>query len=176
MITITISDIELYDNDSEQFVMSKGGTFRFEHSLDAIAKWEAKWKLPFLNSKLTNAQLNDYYQTMCLDKGLTKKHLIPEVVEKLTEYINDEYTATTFQNENTTPSSQKIMTCEVIFALMVAAHVPFECSGWNINRLMALLRVISIQSEEPKKMTPQEVLEQNRKLNEERKRKYNTKG
>lgn len=176
MITITISDIELYDNTSEQFVTATGGTFRFEHSLDAIAKWEAKWKLPFLSTKLTNAQLNEYYLMMCLDKGFGKQHLIPEVVEKLTEYMNDAYTATTIQNDNNSPSSQKVMTCEVIYALMVAAHVPFECSGWNINRLMTLLRVISIQSEEPKKMSPQEVLEQNRRLNEERKLKYNTKG
>ena len=174
MITITISDIELYDNTSEEFVTAKGGVFRFEHSLESITKWESEWEIPFLNAKLTNAQLMHYYQLMCVDEGLTREHITPQVVEALSEYMGKTQTATTFQNEG--KGDSRIMTSEVIYAMMAAAQVPFECERWNIHKLLVLLRVISANNAPPKKMSRDEILAQNARLNRERKAKMNTKG
>lgn len=178
MITITISDIELYDNSAEEFITTEGGTFRFEHSLEAIANWEAIWKVPFFSAyeKLSMAQLKSYYVCMCVDGAFTEEHVIPEVSDKLTDYMNDTMTATTFsQNGNNSPS-RTVLTSEIIYSYMVAAQVPFECARWNINRLLVLLRVISNNQQEPKKMTREETIKQNIDLNAERKRKLNTKG
>ena len=36
MITITVEDMEIYDNATEQFDTIRGGSFKFEHSLIAI--------------------------------------------------------------------------------------------------------------------------------------------
>ena len=175
MITITISDIELYDNSKEEFTTKKGGSFRFEHSLIALSKWESKWKVPFLATKLNNAQTMSYLEMMCLDKGFTRDHLTPEVVEELTEYMEDTHTATIISgSDNDKPGP--IMTSEVLYAYMVTAGVPFECAKWNINRLIMLLNVISKQQSPPKKMSNSEILQQNARLNAERKAKLKTKG
>ena len=175
MITITVSDIELYDNSKEEFTTKKGGTFRFEHSLIAVSKWESKWKVPFLATKLTNAQTMSYLEMMCLDKGFTRDHLTPEVVEQLTEYMEDTHTATVFKSsDNHKPGP--IMTSEVLYAYMVNGNVPFECAKWNLNRLIMLLNVVASQKEPPKKMSRNEILQQNAKLNAERKAKLKTKG
>lgn len=175
MITITISDIELYDNSVEEFVSASGGTFAFEHSLWAISLWESEWKKPFLNTTLTNEESLSYYMYMCLDRGLTREHLNYDVRERLGEYMKDLRTATTFQNDDSAVSRQ-ILTSEVVYSLMAASHVPFECERWNFNRLMALLRVISANNTPAKKMSRSDTLRENARLNAERKKKYNTKG
>lgn len=176
MITITIKDIQYFDDVEMEFVSIDGGIFRFEHSLEAISKWEAEWKVPFLNTKHTPKQLSAYYRAMCLDPGLTELHITREVNFILSTYMEDSRTATTFQNDNIQQSGNKVMTSEVIYSYMVAANVPFETAKWNIQRLLTLLRVISTQQEVPKKMTKEETMKSNAKLNEERKLKYNTKG
>lgn len=175
MITINVSDIELYDNSKEEFTIKNGGKFRFEHSLISLSKWESKWKVPFLSAKLTNAQLMSYLEMMCIDKHFTTDHLTPDVVEQLTEYMEDVHTATVMIS-NGNAKNGPIMTSEVFYAYMVNSGVPFECAKWNLNRLIMLLNVIASQKEPPKKMSHSEILQQNAKINAERKKKMNTKG
>lgn len=117
-----------------------------------------------------------YYKCMCIDKGFTDAYLLPSVVEELSEYMADIPTATTFQNEDKEQSSHKIITSEVLYGMMVNGQIPFECEEWNINRLMVLLKVVSESQSPDKKMSRQEVIEQNYTLNEERKAKLKTKG
>lgn len=177
MIQIHITDIELFDNIKMEFLDTvKGGTFKFEHSLEAISKWESIWKVPFLNRELSQEESMDYFLCMCIDEGLTRNHLLPEVTRKLEDYMNDPYTATTIQNEDKSPSGMKVITSEVLYSYMVAGNIPFEADKWHINRLLMLIRVVALNQQEPKKMTQAEVLAQNRKLNEQRKKQLNTKG
>ena len=49
MLTITIPEIEEWDEVNECFRRSKAQTLQLEHSLVSISKWEMKWKLPFLS-------------------------------------------------------------------------------------------------------------------------------
>ena len=177
MITIHIKDVEYYDDASQTFVYLDGGTFRFEHSLEAIFKWEAQWKVPFLNAKHTPEQLRSYLKIMCLDEGLSDLHLVDYVVEDLNAYMNDKRTATTFQNEDkNSPPSRKVLTAEVIYSYMINANIPFEAARWHIDRLMTLLQVIAIQQEKPKMKTRSEILAENKALNAQRLKEYNTKG
>lgn len=178
MIEIHIPQIEYYDNEKEEFIYLEGGTFTFEHSLASISEWESKWRLPFFNTNLNMEHLTDYFKHMCLEEHFTDLHITHDVIDRLTAYINEEPTATTFQNENNSKKkgNNKVLTSEVIYSMMVTAQVPFEADRWNVYRLLALLRVISVNNQPAKKMRTQEVLQQNAKLNAERKKKHNTRG
>lgn len=177
MLTLTLDDVELFDSSAQEFYTVTGGTFNFEHSLNSIAKWEGIWKQPYLNQKeLSDKKALSYFQCMCVDNVMPSHELFDyQSIEVLHNYINDDQTATKIQNEDKTPS-RRIVTAEVIYANMVAGNIPFECAGWHFSRLLTLLQVVAIQQQPEKKMSQEEILRQNRELNEERKRKYKTKG
>ena len=183
MITITTSHTELFDSEKEEFIIIPEQTFRFEHSLHAIAQWEAKYKVPYMlavdpksECYWNTEQQLDYFKFMCVTPGFTEQHATYDVIEKLSNYISDPATATTISNQNGSSGSGSIMTSESIYALMVVGNIPFECEYWNFNRLIVLINVVASHHAPKKKMTRQEIFEQNRRLNEERKQKYNTKG
>lgn len=175
MLILDIEDVELFDETTGSFITIKGGTFRLEHSLEAIAKWESKWKIPYLKAEYTPEQERDYYLTMSLDEGFTELHLTNRVLNEIVTYINDPHTATTI-TPSESKESGKVITTEELYATMAIGQIPFECDKWNFNRLLMLIQIIGDKHAPKKKMTNQEIIEQNRKLNEERKKKYNTKG
>ena len=116
-----------------------------------------------------------YFECACIDGPLKPEHITQELIDDLSLYLNDEYTATTITGGQG-KKSREVMTSEVIYSYMVAGNVPFECDKWNIRRLMALLNVVSAHSNPPKKMSSAEIYKQNKALNDARKAKYNTKG
>lgn len=177
MLTLQIPDgSEYYDDESSEFIQPKGGIFRFEHSLKTIARWEAEFKKPFLkDGNKTETEIQEYVLMMCLDDGLTREHLTGELGEIIANYMNDSQTATVITKEQTGGPGATI-TSEVLYAYMVIAEIPIECENWHVNRLLTLLEVVSDMKSEKKKMTPAEIREQNSKLNEERKKRLNTKG
>ena len=177
MITLQIDDVELYDHETNEFINLKGGTFSFKHTLRAINLWESDYKKPFMTSNLTQKELKMYYVYMCLDYGITTSHITQSVYETLTEYIKDSRTATVISRSGGTGvSNVKSITSELIYSMMVAAGVPFEAEDWNVNRLLTLLEVISIQNAPKEKMSRDDIYRQNRELNERRKKQYKTKG
>lgn len=99
---------------------------------------------------------------------------------KLRDYINDSSTATVFTSRDETKASPnnkgKFHTAEEIYAIMVQANVPIEWEKRNLNRLLVMLRIISLNNEPPKKMNKRDVLRQNASLNEQRKAMLKTKG
>lgn len=176
MITIHIKDADGFDNETEKFTIIKGGTFTFEHSLRSISKWESKYHKPFLSKSntMTPSEQGYYFKCMCLERSFDSALLSPKLMKILTEYIADPYTATTFSDQNST--SNTVVTSEILYGSMASLNIPFECDKWNLNRLMVLIRVVADQQTPKKKMTRTEIIEQNRKLNEERKKKFNSKG
>ena len=102
MIVIDIPDVEFFDSDSERFLVVPGGTYSFEHSLKAIAKWESFWKLPYLNtsSNFTREQTLSYYCCMCEDPTIDYRLITYDVEKVLIDRINDRATATTIQNDS----------------------------------------------------------------------------
>jgi hypothetical protein len=89
--------------------------------------------------------------------------------------MKDPMTATTFTNESNTPS-REIITSEIIYYWMSEFNIPPEYQKWHINRLLTLIKVCSYKKAPPKQMSKQEILSQQRALNEARKKKYNSKG
>ena len=100
------------------------------------------------------------------------------VAQILSAYISDTPTATTFnsQNESNLGGPSKIYTSEEIYAMMFMNGVPLEYEHRNLNKLLVVLRVISVYSSPKEKMPQREVIKQNTDLNEQRKKMYNTRG
>lgn len=177
IITINIPDIEYVVETGEELRIESipGGTFRFEHSLRAIAEWEAAHKKVFLSKhKKSQKESTHYFQLMCVDDGLVEDHITGEVSQLLTDYIEDERTATTIKSDG--GNSSKLISSELLYGYMVLANIPFEAQDWHINRLMTLIAIVGELQAPKKKMTTQEIIQQNARLNAERKKRLNTKG
>lgn len=159
----------------------QGGTVRFEYSLKVIYEWESRWKKPFLKGNLTNEEVIDLYMSMALDP-MKIEFMTSDVMDKLSNYIGDTHTATTFssvsdgQNDNNSSSKGKVYTAEELYAMMFAASVPLEFEHRNLNRLLVILRIISSYNEPPKKMNKTDIYKQNASLNAQRKALLKTKG
>jgi hypothetical protein len=180
LISVDLGTIEYYDSNSNEFVYETGGIVRFEYTLRVVYDWEAKWKKPFLKGGLTEEETVDFYTMMALDP-IKKTFLTGEVMSILSKYISDPQTATTFsqggQNDNQQSSkSGKIYTAEEVYALMFVAQVPLEWEDRNLNRLLTILRIISIYNNPPKKMSNEDIIKQNRELNAQRRAQLKTKG
>lgn len=177
MIRLTIESAEWFNQETETFEYTSSGTFEFEHSLRTIALWESHWKIPYLSNvaNFTIEQERSYYMFMCQTDGFDERMLTASVVNQLVGYIKDPHTATTIQNDSS-KGRGKVVTNEVIYAMMAAGHIPFECDRWHFNRLLTLIAVVSEQHAPKKKMSQQEILQQNARLNAERKKQLNTKG
>ena len=180
MLAIEIPETELYDERTEQFVIIKPIVLRLEHSLVSISKWESKWCKPFLKTSepKTLAESRDYVRCMTLNQNvdpmvyyaLTKEHYA-----KINEYIEAQLTATWFNNNHGAPS-REVITSEVIYYQMVAYGIPMECQKWHLSRLLTLIRICNIKNSPGKRMSNNEILSQNRKLNAARRKAMHTKG
>ena len=165
----------MYNEDTDEFSSINDTYVNFESSLQAISKWESKWKVSFISTKnKTNEQNLDYIRCMCLDPSFDINKLSKDNLESINEYLSDEQSATTITQ--TGKKNKMILTSEVLYAFMAQGGVPFEADTWNISRLLKTLEVISALSEEPKKIPQSEVLRTMAQQNEERKKKYNSKG
>lgn len=181
MLEIELPGGELYDEVKEEFINLKGKTIQLEHSLISISKWESKWKKPFFSEqKMTNEQFLDYILCMCMTKNVDKldlQYLSRENLDKIGDYMSEQRTATWFNDSGNSNSNHDVITSEVLYYQMFKLQIPIDCEKWHISRLITLIRVFAAKDpENSKKMTPKEVVAQNKALNEARKKKYNTKG
>lgn len=180
MLTIIVPASELYDEKNNEFIQIKEQTIVLEHSLVSIAKWESKWKKSYLSTqeKTVNEWI-DYIRCMTITKNvnpLVYKTINKSASEAIQRYINDPMTATYFSDDGNKKSGRNVVTAELIYYWMISLGIPFECQKWHFNRLMALIRVCDIKNNPGKKMSRREILTRNQALNEERKRKYKTRG
>lgn len=180
MLTILVPESELYDEKNNEFIQIKEQTLVLEHSLVSIAKWESKWKKSYLsNNNKTLEETLDYIKCMTITKNvnpLIYKSLNRKALEAIQKYINDPMTATYFYDKEDKPSGPNTITAEVVYYWMISLGIPMECQKWHFNRLIALIRVCNIKSNSGKKMSRSEILSRNKALNEERKRRYKTRG
>lgn len=183
MLKLNVPDTEYFDEKNNEFVSVKGQTLMLEHSLISLAKWESKWKTPFLsNDDKTYAQMLDYIRCMTTNNVVDDRiymALSNEHILAVKDYINDAMTATWFndKSQNGTKSfGKKVITAEILYYDMIALQIPFECQKWHLNRLITLIRVCEIKNSPPKKMGKNELMRRNRALNAARKARFNTSG
>lgn len=180
MITLDLGTIEYYDDKNKEFIYDEGGIVRFEYSLKALYDWEGKWKKPFLKGGLTDEEQIDFYKKMALDP-VEERFITTEVRNVLAQYINEAQTATTFASYDEGKTGRqttngKINTAEEFYVMMFSAGVDLEFENRNLNRLMAILKIVSMQNEPPKKMSKQDIMRQNAELNRQRREKLKSKG
>lgn len=183
MITIHVKPNELFDDQNEEFIrLDHEQVLNLEHSLASIQKWESKWHKSFLGTKdKTSEEVIDYVRCMTLNENVDEKAYLfisDADLSRIIEYLRDPMTATTFtvDEKKNDPMAKSIITSELIYYYMITLNIPSEYRFWHISQLITLIRVISIKNTPKKKQSKREILSRYDKLNEERKRRLNTRG
>ena len=179
MLQITVPSGTLWDERIEEFVSIKEQTLQLEHSLVSLSKWESKWHKPFLSdTDKTLEETIDYIRCMTITQNVKPEvymFISKENVDQIYEYINDPMTATTF-NDLDKAFNREIITAEIIYYWMISLNIPLECQKWHLNKLITLIKVISIKNAPPKKLGKQAYMDRMRQLNDARRKELNTKG
>lgn len=181
MLHVTIPGIELFNESTGMFDYTKSQKLQLEHSLVSVSKWESKWKKAFLSDNPRNLEEStDYIRCMTLTQNVDEdcyKYIPAALFEEINSYIDDDMTATTFSAISGGGRSRSgTVTAEIIYYWMVSFNIPFECQKWHLNRLMTLIRVCSIKQQDPKKRSTQSILQENKAMNDARRKQYNTNG
>lgn len=179
MYELDIEEKDYFDNKAEVFVKIPGQHLRLEHSLVAITKWESKWHEAFLSGRdKTAEQTFDYIRCMSLDPLVTPLivySISSSQLDKIFEYINEAMTASWVADTQSKKNSG-VITSEVVYSMMFELGIPMECENWHLNRLIMQIKVGAERQKPQKKMSKQEIIARNRRLNEERRRKWHTNG
>jgi hypothetical protein len=183
VLQITVPQGEYWDEAKEEFIYTKGGILKLEHSLISISNWESRWHVPFFDTRdKTEEQTLDYVRCMTVNASSVNpdlyNHLSMKNVNEINAYIEDPMTATIvrgsqFGKEKTTG---EFITSELIYYWMIQYGIPVEFEKWHINRLIILIRVCSEKNKPNRKMNAREVAEFNKARNAARRAKYKTKG
>lgn len=177
MLEILVKGSEQYDDEKNEFFTTKSQTLKLEHSLVSISKWEAKWHKPFLSdSEKTPQEILDYIRCMTINQVDPNIYylLSKNNIDDIQKYIEDTMTASTVTN--TTSGRKEIVTSELIYYWMVAYRIPMECEKWHLNRLLTLIKICNAKNQPAKKMSNREIINQQRALNQARRKKFHTKG
>lgn len=179
MLKIHIDAIELFDENTSEFISIKGQTIAMEHSLVSISKWEEKWGVPFIGKgQKTNEQWLDYFKCMTITQNVPDEvyyALTSENITQIQKYIEDPHTATFFKDDKR--GGTKTITSEEIYSWMIALNVPVEFQKWHVNRLLTLIRLININNDpkKNKKMSRSDLMSRN-DLNAQRRAQLHSKG
>ena len=184
MLEIVIEETELFNEKSMKLIRVPSVTLRLEHSLRSLSKWETEWEIPFFSEKKkTPEQLLSYVGKMSEDPidDFTLSRFGQDEFSKLNKYLGSKLSATWFSDEgDKKPGRGPIVTSELIYYWMTAFNIPFECDTWPLPRLMNLIKIAQIKTEQqnPKKnKRPQsQMLSERAALNAKRRADMNSKG
>lgn len=177
MITIHLEAIEEFNEETNEFSTKNETDIHLEHSLLALSKWESKYRKPFLSSEHNEEEILFYIQCMNLDDTVIEfDRITADDITKIQEYLNDNPTATVISEDEHKKKESRFVTSELIYYWMAANQIPFECELWNLNRLLTLIRVCSIESQPKKKMNKRDILRNNYAKNMARRKRLGTKG
>lgn len=145
----------------------------FEHSLVSLSKWEQKHERPFFGrEEKTVEDTAEYFMAMCLTENPPEdfvERLTKEQAMSLAEHINAKASATFFREDQNQKTSSEIITSELVYYWLIQFQIPFwPVETWHLNRLMTLIKIVSIKQSKPKKMSKQALGEQYRQLNAQR--------
>ena len=180
MLRITIPDVELWDERTQEFITFRGQTLQLEHSLVSLSKWESKWNKAFLSKvEKTYDETLDYIKCMTLTQNVDPqvyKMLTNDNIVEINNYIASPMTATTINDGAGGKGNREVVTAELIYYWMIALNIPFECQKWHLNRLLTLIKVCNIKNSPPKKRSKRDIMSRNAKLNAARRQQMNSRG
>lgn len=185
MYLLKIDEQELYDSERNKFIYLPAKTFHLEHSLEAIAKWESKYKTQLLtHSEKTPEQMAYYIKCMVIEnlEDVNPSYfdcITTKQVKEIEEYMADPHTGTTLPKQKKRPGKGETMSAELIYYWMFSNGIPKECEKWHINNLLTLIQIFGIkgQTDQPGngKATSSEYAAR-RALNAQRRAKFGSKG
>lgn len=183
MLTLPIYGESAWDDVKEEFTeATKDYNLQMEHSLLSISKWEAIYHKPFLSTDKDFEMLKTYAKCMTINNVPDKVYekLNADHILKMTKYIEDPMTATWFSDgqgaHNNGRVNGKVITSELIYCWMTQLNIPVEFQKWHLNRLLTLIRVISIENDPKGNSRPKMTNAERRALNKARQAKYHTRG
>lgn len=159
MLKINVKETEYYDQNTNSFYNVPAYEFQLEHSLSSVSDWEGITKKSFLetteNGGLTPEETFIYVKCMTLNKPDDERvyySINKDDIKKIQDYIDDPHTATTFNvlKKDEKRGKHQIITAEIVYYWMVEGGIPFECEKWNFNKLLTLIRVLSIKRDTSK--------------------------
>lgn len=176
MLEIDVVVSEGYDETTNKFV-STTQRVCLEHSLASLSKWESVFEKPFLSTETKKQDETLAYIEMMVVGDKMSSAVFLELVKthnkEIQEYINQSMTATRISEVQKQSSARRdVITSELIYSWMVEMNIPFETQHWHLNRLITLIRVISLKRAPKKKMSAAE----RSALNHQRMAKLNTRG
>lgn len=181
MLTLIVSDQEIFDESQNRFIPGKSAVITLEHSLESLSKWERIHGKPFLtDDKKTTAETLSYVKQMILDPDVPDEilqRLSAANLETIRLYIQEKQTATWFKEQKGVPRSSEIVTAELIYYWMISYQIPVDAAKWHLSQLMTLIRVFS-EKNNPNKKKPSktEAAAERHRINQLRRSQANSKG
>lgn len=188
MLKLVIKGNEIYDEDTGTFIPAiKDYTLTLEHSLLSVAKWEGIYHKAFLKTEKDIEMIKVYAKCMTINPNVPDvvyEHLTAEHIVAIADYIKDEQTATWFADSHGAKQpvhkngkmNGETVTAEIVYYWMISYQIPVEFQKWHLNRLLTLIKVISVKNDPKGNSIPKMTTEQRRALNKARQAKYHTRG
>lgn len=185
MLDIIIPSGKVFDEENSQFIINETPyKIQLEHSLISLRKWEQKHKKAFLMERnLDFEEILDYIRCMTVSSHPVPPEkyyfLTEKEVNEIVAYIKDPMTATRFSNDNIVDAQSRTnegITAEIIYYWMITMNIPVEFEKWHLQTLLTLIRVISIKNQKPTKKDPVQAAIERDRLNQMRRKMYNSKG
>lgn len=124
-----------------------------------------------MDSEKSPEEMLDYIRCMTLTQNVPDyvyNYLPSKNIDEIVAYIKNPMTATDFPKKpggRKPVSSSEAISSELIYYWMTVFNIPSEYQKWHINRLLTLIKICEVKSEEPKKMSRSELAKQNTALN-----------
>lgn len=176
MLELNVTTVESYDESTLKFTTTASVRVELEHSLVSVSKWESLWEVPFLGKEdKTSEQMVSYVRMMIQGDDPPPEvfnRVLADHLPEIKAYIEAKMTATTIAESQGPAGRPETITSELIYYWMISMQIPVEFQHWHLNRLIMLIRVITVKNAPKKKMSAAD----RKALNQQRLAKYNTRG
>lgn len=168
MLKVVIPRQEVFNEEDSTFSYLEETTLQLEHSLVSISRWESIWHKPFLiiDPPKTREEWKSYIMCMTMTQNVRPEvynFLTTQNYEDIKSYVDDSMTATWFHDDKNPGRGRRnneTITSEYLYYMMIDLGVPMECQKWHLNRLMTLLRICAVKSQNGQKPSKADRMQQ----------------